>query len=177
MIRWSGPKARLFWPLALTVLCADCATKRAAVEHLESGPGSQEVLGDFIRFTLAYNPGAAMGLPLGGSARWFLIAMTFGVLAMLVVLYRRAAPEDWRFGAAIALLIGGALGNLVDRLRSARGVVDFIDVGVGDSRFWVFNIADVGVTVGAAILGFLLWHRDEAAEIPSATVDGTSTSG
>ncbi len=162
MIRKLAPKARLFWPLALTVLCADCATKRAVVERLESGPGSEEVVGNFIRFTLAYNPGAAVGLPIGDGARWVLVAAAFGVLAMLAVFYRRAAPDDWRIGAAIALVIGGALGNLLDRVRSERGVVDFIDVGVGDARFWIFNIADVGVMTGAAILAVLLWRRDQS---------------
>jgi signal peptidase II len=166
MIRRLAPKARLFWPLALTVLCADCATKRAVVEHLEAGPRSQEVVGDFIRFTLAYNPGAAMGLPIGEGPRWVLVVLAFGVLAMLAVFYRRAAPDDWRIGAALALLIGGALGNLIDRLRSERGVVDFIDVGIGDLRFYVFNIADIGVMTGAAILAVLLWRRDAAGETP-----------
>ena len=174
MIRKLAPKARLFWPLALTVLCADCATKRAVVERLESGPGSQEVVGDFIRFTLAYNPGAAMGLPLG--TRWLLVAMALGVLGTLVVFYRRTAPDDWRFAAALALVIGGALGNLIDRLRSERGVVDFIDIGVGDARFWVFNIADIGVMTGAAILAVLLWRRD-MAEGAAARVAGEGRAG
>ena len=172
MIRKLAPKARLIWPLALTVFCADCATKRAVVDRLEAGPGSEEVVGDFIRFTLAYNPGAAMGLPIGDGPRWVLVGLAFGVLAMLAMFYRRAAPDDWRIGAALALLIGGALGNLIDRLRSERGVVDFIDVGVGDLRFYVFNLADVGVMTGAAILAILLWHRDAAGETPDGTGGG-----
>jgi signal peptidase II len=52
------------------------------------------------------------------------------------------------------------MGNLLDRLRSPLGVVDFIDVGIGDVRFWTFNVADVGVTVGAVLLAMVLW-RDE----------------
>ena len=63
---------------------------------------------------------------------------------------------------AIAAVMGGALGNLVDRFRSPLGVVDFIDVGVGDVRFWTFNVADAAVSVGAVCLVILLWRRDLA---------------
>ena len=67
-------------------------------------------------------------------------------------------------GAALGLIIGGALGNLTDRLRSPRGVVDFIDMGLGDYRFWTFNVADVGVTAGAALLLYLLLRRSRPDE-------------
>ena len=62
-----------------------------------------------------------------------------------------------------ALAWGGAAGNLIDRFRSPRGVVDFIDIGVGDVRFWTFNVADSAVTVGAILLALVLWHEDAAA--------------
>jgi signal peptidase II len=67
-------------------------------------------------------------------------------------MYRQTAPEDHLAAAGLALIAAGALGNLLDRLRSPRGVVDFIDVGVGDLRFWTFNVADVGITCGAVLL-------------------------
>jgi signal peptidase II len=53
------------------------------------------------------------------------------------------------------MIVGGALGNLYDRLRWTRGVVDFIDVGIGDTRFWTFNIADAGISVGATLMVLL----------------------
>lgn len=53
---------------------------------------------------------------------------------------------------------------MLDRLRSERGVVDFIDIGLGSYRFWIFNVADMGVIVGATLLGVLLWQRDRAAD-------------
>jgi len=65
---------------------------------------------------------------------------------------------------ALALIAAGALGNLLDRLRSARGVVDFIDVGIGDTRFWTFNVADSGVTMGALLLMFVLWSKPAAQD-------------
>ena len=67
-------------------------------------------------------------------------------------------------GAALGLITGGAVGNLADRLRSPRGVVDFIDMGLGDYRFWTFNVADVGVTVGAALLLYILLRRSRQEE-------------
>ncbi|HEX7024749.1 MAG TPA: signal peptidase II, partial [Gemmatimonadales bacterium] len=65
---------------------------------------------------------------------------------------------------ALALVAGGAMGNLLDRVRSPLGVVDFIDVGIGDTRFWTFNLADLGVTAGALLLAAVLWRDDKRAE-------------
>jgi signal peptidase II len=64
---------------------------------------------------------------------------------------------------ALALVCAGALGNLFDRLRSDLGVVDFIDVGVGDGRWPTFNVADMAVSVGAVLLAWVLWQEDQAA--------------
>ena len=60
---------------------------------------------------------------------------------------------------SLVLIVGGALGNLADRVRSADGVVDFIDAGAGSMRFWIFNVADMGVTVGAVLLALLYLRR------------------
>jgi len=62
----------------------------------------------------------------------------------------------------VALVGAGAVGNLLDRLASDRGVVDFIDVGVGAARFYVFNLADVGVTVGGALPAYAIWRAGGA---------------
>ena len=162
-------KARAFWPLLFLLVFSDCATKRLAETHLGAYDAPREVVGDVLRFTLAYNPGAAFGFaPLGASSRWLFA----GVAVMMTVLffhwYLKAAPHDRQFATALGLISGGALGNLLDRLRSPRGVVDFIDIGVGDMRFWTFNVADVGLTVGATILAVLLWRRE--AELEAATL-------
>jgi signal peptidase II len=80
---------------------------------------------------------------------------------------------------SLALVCAGAVGNLLDRMRSFFGVVDFIDVGVGDSRWPTFNVADMAVSVGAALLAWVLWQedreaRDEAAMgLPAASVAAT----
>jgi signal peptidase II len=152
-------KARVFWPLALLLLLADCSSKRWASDNLQEYV-AEPVLGDVVRFTLAHNPGAAMGLSLGAYSRVGFTLLTVVALVALFRLYRAADGGDVRLAAATALVTGGALGNLLDRLRWDRGVVDFIDIGVGASRFWTFNVADVGVTVGAAALAILLWRAD-----------------
>ena len=64
-------------------------------------------------------------------------------------------------------MAGGALGNLLDRIRSPRGVVDFIDLGIGDARFYTFNVADVGVTLGAILLAVVLWRDQEQDQNPA----------
>lgn len=158
MIRIS-PKSFFFWPVALTLFSADCATKRVAVDSLGPVYVPHRVVGDVVRFTLAYNRGAAMSLPVGDYGRALLIAATLAALVVLAGIYRRAAREDRLLGVAIALIVGGALGNLIDRLRWGRGVVDFIDLGIGMHRFWVFNVADVGVTVGAVMFAIILLRR------------------
>ncbi len=152
-------KARVFWPLGLTLLLTDCATKSLAEEHLLVHV-PRRVFGETVQFTLAYNEGAAMGLTLGDASRVGFALISLAVLAYLLHLYRGLSRGDASMAAALALLCGGAAGNLMDRLRSARGVIDFIDVGVGSWRFYTFNVADVGVSLGAAALAVLMWRRD-----------------
>lgn len=147
-----SPKARWFWPLAIALLVTDCATKRAVEERLDVGV-PRPIVGETVRFTLSYNTNAAMGFSLGGdSRRLVLSALAVAALLVLGVLYHRTRPSDRLRVIGVALVAGGALGNLLDRLRSAAGVVDFIDVGVRDVRFWTFNVADMGITIGAVML-------------------------
>jgi signal peptidase II len=150
-------KARWFWPLAISLLVADCATKRAVERSLPLGE-PQPVVGSVVRFTLSYNDAAAMGISLGGNSRVLLTGLSVFALLVLGVLYHRTLPGERLRTVGVALVIGGAVGNLVDRLRSSIGVVDFIDVGVADVRFWTFNVADVGITVGALFLLLAFGH-------------------
>jgi signal peptidase II len=78
---------------------------------------------------------------------------------VLAYMYKHTSRDDRLQLASLALICGGAVGNLIDRIRSPLGVVDFIDIGVGSHRFWTFNIADVGVTVGTAALTWILCVR------------------
>jgi signal peptidase II len=153
-------KARWFWPVSATLVLADCSTKELVESVLRRDPGPHALLGDWLRLTLAYNTGAALNLDLGSGSRFIFSALAFLAIALLLGLYRRTAPDAALRAAALALVIGGALGNLLDRLRSPLGVVDFIDIGVGNTRFWTFNVADLGVTVGAVLLAIVLWRED-----------------
>ena len=154
-------KARVFWPLLFVLVLSDCATKRWAEMNL-SERSPEPVVGDVVRWTLAYNEGGAMGLSFGNASRPLLIFATLVVFVVLARVYRAASKRDASLGAATALVLGGAIGNLIDRIRWDRGVVDFIDVGIGTSRFWIFNVADIGVTVGATVLALHLWRSGEA---------------
>jgi len=161
-------KARVFWPLLLVMLLSDCASKRWAETHLvELSP--EPAVGEFLRWTLAYNQAGAMGITYGAASRPLLVLASLIVLVALARLYRAGGPRDGALAAATALVIGGALGNLIDRIRWSGGVVDFIDVGIGASRFWTFNVADTGITLGAAMLGWLLWHRGKTSSSGEGT--------
>lgn len=144
------------------VFVVDQVTKLVAADQLAPAYLPHPVVGDAVRFTLVYNPGAAFGLHLGPASRWIFAALTVGALVLLYRLWRETKAGDWTRASAIALVAGGAFGNLLDRLRSERGVVDFIDVGVGPSRWPTFNVADIAVTCGAILLAIVLWREDTA---------------
>lgn len=160
-------KAVIFWPLVSLLLLADCTTKQVAAERLEPEHVPHEILGDVVRFTLAYNEGASFSVSLGAYTRWILTALAIGVLAVLMVQYRRAQSHDRTLAIALGCIVAGAMGNLLDRLRSPRGVVDFIDIGIGDVRFYTFNVADVAVFCGAVLLAYTLIRRDRDDDLSS----------
>jgi signal peptidase II len=153
---------RVFWIAAATVVVADVVTKWLAVQHLALHT-PYPVLGDFLRFTLAYNTGAAFSMHVGPYSRYIFAAFAFVALVVLYRLFSRTAPGERLLPLGLGLAWGGAAGNLIDRLRWDRGVVDFIDVGSSAWRFWTFNVADAGVTVGAIILAWLL-SREEGVQ-------------
>ncbi len=152
-----------FWSIFAGTVTADVVTKRVAEARLPLHV-PRDVLGEWIRLTLTYNTGAAMNLSAGGASRVVFTVVASLMLVVIFRMYRRTAHLDVAQAAALALVAAGALGNLIDRLRSARGVVDFIDVGAGDVRFWTFNVADMGVTVGAILLALVLLRQPATPE-------------
>jgi len=155
---------RVFWSAAVGVVILDIVTKALAVANLQPEHMPHGVIGEVVRFTLAYNPGAAFSMSLGPYSRVAFGA--FAVIALIILwrLYRASVPGDLMRVLALGLASGGAAGNLIDRLRpGSRGVVDFIDIGVGDVRFWTFNVADSAVTIGALMLAWVLWREDRRA--------------
>ena len=98
---------------------------------------------------------------LQGSAQVFAV-VTVAVVAVLVALEVRTAWRSWLLTLALGLLLGGAIGNFIDRMRFGY-VVDFADIGIGTWRFYIFNIADSAVTVSVLIL-LLLWFMTPSLE-------------
>ncbi|MCX5761395.1 MAG: signal peptidase II [Gemmatimonadetes bacterium] len=161
-------KPGIFWGVTGSVLLVDAFTKVVAVDRLIPAYLPRPLWGEGLRLTLVYNPGAAFGLHLGAQSRWIFIALTMVALLVLGRLYLETPLVDRLRALALALVSGGALGNLLDRLKSGRGVVDFIDVGVGDWRWPTFNVADIAVTSGAFLLALVLWRADTSEEQSSA---------
>lgn len=156
--------ARLFWPILIAIVASDVLTKAIAVKTLSPFKIPRPVIGEFLRLTLVYNPGAAFGLNVGEYSRWVFMALTVGALLILGRLYVSTRDGDRTRVAALALVCGGAVGNLLDRIRSQLGVVDFIDIGVGDARWPTFNVADIAVSAGAFLLAIVLWQEDRPTE-------------
>ncbi|HXF95842.1 MAG TPA: signal peptidase II [Gemmatimonadales bacterium] len=157
----SGPDRRLFWAVTLAVLGADLVTKVLA-EALLARRLPVEVLGEVVQLRLVYNEGAAFGLYLGEYSRWIFFALAVVALVVLGSMVRQARPGDRLRFWALALLCGGASGNLIDRIRSPEGVVDFLDIGVGMRRWPTFNVADSAITIGAIALALSLWLEGRA---------------
>ena len=156
-------KAVLYAGVTLGLIGIDQITKYV-VERTLSLYQPVEVLGDFFRLTYIFNRGAAFGISVGEWSRVAFTVLPVIATLLLFVMYRGTAWSDKLRLVSIALVTGGALGNLIDRVRSSRGVVDFLDFGIGSTRWPVFNVADIGVTVGALLLAVSLWREEQQLE-------------
>lgn len=158
-------KPWLLTAVAGTVLVLDRITKRWIVENLtlhEIIP----VWGDFFRLTYTHNFGAAFGIDVGQYSRVFFLTLATLALGVLVYLYVHTSARRRLRLWALALVTGGAVGNIIDRIRYQAGVVDFLDVGVGSVRWPVFNIADMAVSVGAVLLMITFYREETRSEDP-----------
>lgn len=117
-------------------------------------PGQKlAVIPDFFYWTLAFNKGAAFSFLAnsGGWQRWFFTGLALLISAVLLVWLKRTRVGDWRTALPLALVLGGAVGNVIDRIRMGH-VTDFILVYFGDWAYPAFNVADSAVCVGAVLL-------------------------
>lgn len=144
----------LFWLwLSVVVVALDLLTKwivDSTLIYYQRIP----VIEGLFDITLAYNPGAAFSFlaGAGGWQRWFFIAVAVGVSVMLLVWLARLTRDKWLEAVGLSLILGGALGNLYDRIVHGH-VVDFILVHWQDSWYFpAFNVADSAITVGAVLL-------------------------
>jgi len=157
------PKYLIFSLIFPVILITDLITKRLALAHLEGVRA--EMLGGLVPLTLAFNRGAAFGIRIGDDSRWLFVPITLLALTLLAVLYRQAADRDVLRIVSISLVVSGAIGNLYDRVRWDRGVVDFI--GPIDLGFWdfpIFNVADSAITCGAILLAISFWIEERQHE-------------
>ena len=165
--------AALFWPVMILVTACDFVTKKLALQSLIPRAMPHPVIGDWFRLALVRNPGAAFGLNVGMYSRYIFMGLTIVALVILARLYRSTRAGDVSRVLALALVCGGAIGNLIDRVTSVDGVIDFIDVGISEITRWpTFNVADMAVSFGAFLLAWVLWEedRDLATEVPAVTV-------
>lgn len=136
--------------LAAAVLVADRVSKAAVLQAF--APGERLEVTGFFNLVLVFNKGAAFSFlaGAGGWQMWFFAAVALVATVVISVLLLRQ-PRKLLFCTGLALILGGALGNLWDRL-TLGGVVDFLDFHVAGWHWPAFNVADCGITVGAAIL-------------------------
>ena len=152
--------------VAITAIVLDQAAK-ILVESAMSLGQSNAVVGDLFRLTYIKNAGGAFGIFFGGGWFYFLASV---VAVIMILFYLRHLPAGRILPRlSLAMILGGALGNLIDRLRSGL-VTDFLDFGIGKTRWPVFNLADAFITVGV-ILFFLSMMRipkEETEDHPQA---------
>ena len=145
----------LFAVVFLSVLVADQLSKWWILANFALYE-SREIIPGFFNFTFLTNNGAAFSILAGQPALWrqvFFVTINLIALVVIAIAQRRIGKNDRLYTVALALIAGGAAGNLIDRIRFAY-VVDFLDVYVGSSHWPAFNIADAAINVGVAL--FLL---------------------
>lgn len=155
----AGPTSRLADRLIapasaipLVILILDQAAKAWVRAELTLGEPVR-VIGDWVRLLYIHNEGAAFGIHIGRHSPLFFLTVASVVSIVVFVLYARTPMEERVERVSLAMILGGALGNIVDRVRWER-VVDFVQVGV-DGHYWpIFNVADAAVTTGVVILAY-----------------------
>jgi signal peptidase II len=148
--------------VAAIVFVIDRVTKAWVSENIPLGT-ARPVLGDYVRIVHAQNTGAAFGL-LPERTTLLSVLSVIAVLA-IVYYYRQIASNSTLVSATLGMQLGGAFGNLLDRVTQGY-VVDFVDVGVGDIRFWAFNVADSSIVVGIILVTGALWYEEHRAPRP-----------
>lgn len=147
------PNALSWLLLSLVVIVLDQLSKWWALAALQPAGTPHPVIPGFLNWTLAFNTGAAFSFLASsdGWQRWFFVLLAVVISGVLVVWLARTPRGDWKTAMPLGLIIGGALGNLIDRLHASQ-VTDFIHVYFRQWNYPVFNLADCGITVGAVML-------------------------
>lgn len=163
------PAAASGWrwlPLSALVIILDRAVKVWITHHF--APFERVHVLKVLDIILTYNTGAAFSFlaEASGWQRWLFVLLALGVSAALIVWMRRLhAHTQGLLACGLALIVGGALGNMIDRLATGR-VVDFIHVHWGRAYFPAFNVADSAITIGALLLLLDAWRESRKARRP-----------
>ncbi len=148
----------LYLGISLLVVAADQISKLLIQSHLFYNQ-SVSVIGDILNFHFIYNRGGAMGTSIGPS--WIYTILTLFALFFIIRYFTSPQSDGALAKFSLSLILGGAVGNLIDRLRMGK-VVDFIDVGIPGTniRWFTFNIADAAITVGLILFAItILFHK------------------
>ncbi|OSN08708.1 signal peptidase II [Lonsdalea iberica] len=156
---------RWLW-LALVVLVVDLGSKQWVMTHFQLGESLPLI--PFFNLTYAHNPGAAFSFlaDKDGWQRWFFAVIALAITAALLVMMYRSSASQKLNNIAYAMIIGGAVGNLTDRLVHGY-VIDFVDFYINDWHYPIFNIADAGICIGALLIvleGFFVSSEKKKAE-------------
>ncbi len=150
------------------VVVLDQVSKYLVRQHLDLHR-SLSVLGNFFKLTYVENSGIAFGIDVGGTLPLFTGLSILAIGFIFTYLYRERSSH-LAVRVSLALILGGAVGNLIDRIIFGQ-VADFLDFGLGAYRFFVFNLADTAVTVGVTIyliLTIIIFPRAQPAEAESS---------
>ena len=183
------PRLLLFLGLGAVVVVADQVSKAwvngsfalSRASDVVAGPlaAPTPVLGDFVRIAKGYNNGAIFSL-FGASASIFAVGSLIAIAAIVWFEVARGGRTSWWVTVALGLLLGGATGNLIDRVRLGY-VIDFVDMGIGTWRWYTFNVADASISVSIVmlLLAGLVGDGGGAADAgePARTGDGGAPSG
>ena len=163
-VEQKGSNAVRWLILSVLIIIADQVSKFYIVENLVYRQRIQ--LSSLLDITRLHNTGAAFSLlaDMSGWQRWFFVALGLTVAVVIIVwLTRLRLPQQTTLAAGLSLILGGAIGNVIDRLNYGH-VVDFIHVHYNDAYFPAFNVADSAITIGAFLLildTFLDWRRSQ----------------
>lgn len=166
-----GSRWVVFVALAASVVVVDQLAKRLVTSSLDPGQ-SVQVVGDYLRIVFGQNTGALFGLFKDNAAMFGLVSL--GVVGLIVAYHARSAVSPYQT-VTLGLLLGGAMGNMLDRLRLGF-VVDFVDAGIGSTRFYTFNVADSAISL-AILLLFVAAFRPSLVAGPAAAVGSGARTG
>jgi len=144
------------WLIIVAVVLFDQITKYLIRHFMDLGQ-TLNIAGNIVRFTYVENPGIAFGLHL--SNRFVFTGLSLLASALLIVYLYKNRREPRFLTVSLAVILGGAFGNLIDRIAFGR-VVDFLDIGIGTLRWYIFNVADSAVVVGMIFLLIYLYRCD-----------------